>query len=171
MKCPYCKQVIEPVHYQRFENCKVCGYRWKNRTPEKSSQCPKCHSIHWEDGDHRTTLICHRCSYVWKQNKETRPSVCPNCHSLRWDKDIVPGRQRLMQLIGIADFETLMPLLREKLNLREYTVVVMRYGLNSQYAQTLEKIGQRFNVTRERIRQIEKIALRKLGVSEGQYVC
>jgi RNA polymerase primary sigma factor len=38
----------------------------------------------------------------------------------------------------------------------------MRFGLGSGNEHTLEEIGQRFKVTRERIRQIEVKALRKL---------
>ena len=38
----------------------------------------------------------------------------------------------------------------------------MRYGLDGYRAHTLEEVGLAFNVTRERIRQIEAKALRKL---------
>lgn len=45
---------------------------------------------------------------------------------------------------------------------KEKDVIVKRFSLDSKPKQTLEKIGQSFSVTRERIRQIEKIALNKL---------
>ncbi|HEU24564.1 MAG: RNA polymerase sigma factor RpoD [Mesoaciditoga sp.] len=45
---------------------------------------------------------------------------------------------------------------------REAMVLKMRYGLIDGKAKTLEEVGQYFNVTRERIRQIEVKALRKL---------
>ena len=45
---------------------------------------------------------------------------------------------------------------------KEREVVVSRFALDNQSRQTLESIGRRFNVTRERVRQIEKIALSKL---------
>jgi len=48
------------------------------------------------------------------------------------------------------------------LNPREAMVLKMRYGLIDGKAKTLEEVGQYFNVTRERIRQIEVKALRKL---------
>jgi len=38
----------------------------------------------------------------------------------------------------------------------------LRFGLDGQPAETLEKIGKTFKVSKERIRQIEKKALRKL---------
>ncbi len=45
---------------------------------------------------------------------------------------------------------------------REARVVRMRFGLNGKKAMTLEEVGREFGVTRERIRQIEAKALRKL---------
>lgn len=45
---------------------------------------------------------------------------------------------------------------------REAKVLSMRFGLNGGRAMTLEEVGQKFGVTRERIRQIEAKALRKL---------
>lgn len=48
------------------------------------------------------------------------------------------------------------------LNPREREVIILRFGLESGHPLTLEEVGKRFNVTRERIRQIETAALRKL---------
>ena len=45
---------------------------------------------------------------------------------------------------------------------REERVIKMRFGLEDGTEHTLEEVGQRFGVTRERIRQIEAKALRKL---------
>jgi RNA polymerase primary sigma factor len=45
---------------------------------------------------------------------------------------------------------------------REKRVLVLRFGLEDGRSRTLEEVGQEFNVTRERIRQIEAKALRKL---------
>ena len=45
---------------------------------------------------------------------------------------------------------------------REQQVLRLRFGLDDGRARTLEEVGQQFNVTRERIRQIEAKALRKL---------
>ena len=50
----------------------------------------------------------------------------------------------------------------ETLTDREKQVLVLRYGLDDGKARTLEEVGNMFNVTRERIRQIESKALRKL---------
>lgn len=60
-------------------------------------------------------------------------------------------------------------LLREKiiqvlnsLTEREREVLIYRFGLKDGYSRTLEEVGRLFNVTRERIRQIEAKALRKM---------
>jgi RNA polymerase primary sigma factor len=50
----------------------------------------------------------------------------------------------------------------ETLSPREAEVIRLRYGLYNGRPLTLEEVGQRFNITRERIRQIEAKALRKL---------
>jgi RNA polymerase primary sigma factor len=50
----------------------------------------------------------------------------------------------------------------DSLNRRERQVLEMRFGLKDGQSHTLEEVGQAFGVTRERIRQIEAKALRKL---------
>ncbi len=50
----------------------------------------------------------------------------------------------------------------EHLNYREREILRLRYGLADGYAYTLEEVGQIFSVTRERVRQIESKAVRKL---------
>ncbi len=50
----------------------------------------------------------------------------------------------------------------ETLTPREAKVLTLRFGLEDGHPRTLEEVGQEFNVTRERIRQIEAKALRKL---------
>lgn len=60
-------------------------------------------------------------------------------------------------------------MLREQINTllgdlkeRERQVLILRYGLEDGHPRTLEEVGREFNVTRERIRQIEAKAIRKL---------
>src|SRR3989304_311638 len=50
-----------------------------------------------------------------------------------------------------------------KLSPREREVIKMRFGIGYEDSSTLNEIGRKLNLTRERIRQIEKIALHKLG--------
>jgi RNA polymerase primary sigma factor len=49
-----------------------------------------------------------------------------------------------------------------QLSFREREVIKLRYGLDTGYHSTLEEVGKIFNLTRERIRQVEAKALRKL---------
>jgi RNA polymerase primary sigma factor len=65
--------------------------------------------------------------------------------------------------------KTSFSLLRDKLNDvltsltdREQKVLELRFGLSDGYSRTLEEVGRQFQVTRERIRQIEAKALRKM---------
>jgi RNA polymerase primary sigma factor len=48
------------------------------------------------------------------------------------------------------------------LSMRERRVLELRYGLNGEHPCTLDEVGRTFNVTRERIRQIENQSLKKL---------
>jgi RNA polymerase primary sigma factor len=50
----------------------------------------------------------------------------------------------------------------ENLGYRERRVLELRYGLGGEHPCTLEEVGRAFNVTSERIRQIENQSLRKL---------
>jgi RNA polymerase sigma factor (sigma-70 family) len=54
-----------------------------------------------------------------------------------------------------------------ELNAREREVVKMRFGIGYENAWTLDEVGKRFNLTRERIRQIEKSALQKIKNSSS----
>ena len=53
----------------------------------------------------------------------------------------------------------------ESLPEREQTVLGLRYGLGAEEPQSLEEIGRRLGITRERVRQIEATALERLAVS------
>ena len=60
-------------------------------------------------------------------------------------------------------------MLREKLeqvlrtlSYREREIIKLRYGIGDGYTYTLEEVGRIFKVTRERVRQVETKALRKL---------
>ncbi len=50
----------------------------------------------------------------------------------------------------------------QSLTYREREIIKLRYGIGDDYTYTLEEVGRKFNVTRERVRQIEAKALRKL---------
>jgi len=50
----------------------------------------------------------------------------------------------------------------DKLDQREKDILKFRYGLYGNQAETLETVGERFHITRERVRQIQNAAVRKL---------
>ena len=50
----------------------------------------------------------------------------------------------------------------DTLSEREKEVIILRYGLEDGHTRTLEEVGRRFGVTRERIRQIENKAISKI---------
>jgi RNA polymerase primary sigma factor len=65
----------------------------------------------------------------------------------------------------VAEVELRKATLREilaTLSSRQRRVLELRYGLNGEYPHTLEEMGPTFNVSRERIRQIERDGLNKL---------
>ena len=50
----------------------------------------------------------------------------------------------------------------KKMNKREQEILNMRFGLKDDVPHTLEEVADKFKITRERVRQIEETALRKL---------
>lgn len=73
------------------------------------------------------------------------------------DKEHMPEEKAALSLMK-DDIDRLLG----TLSVREQDVIRMRFGLDDGKAKTLEEIGKRFRVTRERIRQIEARALHKL---------
>ena len=53
------------------------------------------------------------------------------------------------------------------LDSRDREVIKMRFGIGYETSYTLEEIGERFNLTKERVRQIEKKALKKIKKSRA----
>lgn len=73
------------------------------------------------------------------------------------DNVMVPADQAAFTLLHVQLMESL-----ETLSEREQQVLRLRFGLDDGRPRTLEEVGRVFHVTRERIRQIEAKALRKL---------
>jgi RNA polymerase primary sigma factor len=78
--------------------------------------------------------------------------------------DLIPD-ENAVDPSSVTEFSMLRDRLRmaiQTLGERERLILEMRHGIHDNTPQTLEQLGQRFGVTRERIRQIEAKALRKL---------
>ncbi|MDP8246001.1 MAG: RNA polymerase sigma factor RpoD [Candidatus Hinthialibacter antarcticus] len=74
------------------------------------------------------------------------------------DKNAVSPSFRTSEAMMSDQVELVLKTLTE----REETVLRLRFGIGDGYQRTLEEVGNRFGVTRERVRQIETKALRKL---------
>ncbi len=74
------------------------------------------------------------------------------------DNNVVTPEGNVESVMLREHIDTLLGDLKE----RERQVIVLRFGLEDGHPRTLEEVGKEFNVTRERIRQIEAKALRKL---------
>ena len=77
-------------------------------------------------------------------------------------KNVTPDRAAALQLLKDYVKEVI-----AKLTPREQKILEMRFGLVDGVAHTLEEVGQEFDVTRERIRQIEAKALERIQKHEG----
>ncbi|MEJ2195169.1 MAG: RNA polymerase sigma factor RpoD/SigA, partial [Ignavibacteriaceae bacterium] len=88
------------------------------------------------------------------ENKSTLMDVLPDDDQPLPDKDLM--KESLKSEIANA---------LASLDKREAEVIRLSFGIGSNQKATLEEIGDKFNLTRERIRQIKENALRKLRVS------
>ena len=75
-------------------------------------------------------------------------------------KSISPDRQAARELLANYVREAM-----RDLTPREQKILEMRFGLTDNVSHTLEEVGREFDVTRERIRQIEAKALEKISQS------
>lgn len=73
-----------------------------------------------------------------------------------------PDAEAPVQRASFRLLQELLSVVLEDLNERERQVLVMRFGLADGRIHTLEEVGRHFNVTRERIRQLENKAVAKL---------
>lgn len=77
-------------------------------------------------------------------------------------KNVTPDRVAALELL--KDY---VQAVVSQLSPREQKILEMRFGLNGGVAHTLEEVGQEFDVTRERIRQIEAKALERIKKHSG----
>ena len=91
----------------------------------------------------------------WKKREETQ-----------YLEDM-PAPEGDVSTADYADVDRIDPLLEKNLSEREELIMRLRYGIGTNEPMTLEDIGKRISLTRERVRQIEAVALRKLKVACG----
>lgn len=88
-------------------------------------------------------------------NENEDSSICDIIPANENDNPANESMQAIMQ-------QAIQDILATACNEREQRVLALRFGLNGHSPHTLEQVGEEFNLTRERIRQIENKALRKL---------
>jgi len=171
--CPHCGKEINLDDFRVLCRCQVCHYSWFTRTPIRPTQCPRCHSSYWDGKPKPNVMICSKCGATWQANVE-HPRMCPRCHRRDWDGKTNPspvfcgGAKLSHAIFNEASYEPfsndgeLMSLIKPMLTEREYKVIELRFGFFDNYPHTLQQVAEYFGVTRERIRQIEVKALRKL---------
>jgi RNA polymerase primary sigma factor len=74
------------------------------------------------------------------------------------DEDAVSPVEAVSEIMRVAEVDRVLAALTH----RERKVIELRFGLKGEHPRTLEEVGQKFGVTRERIRQIEAKTLAKL---------
>lgn len=77
-------------------------------------------------------------------------------------EDIIADPEAVPDLVGNKLLEEVIDKMLESLPARESKIIELRYGLRNHESHTLEEVGQKLGVTRERIRQIEFQALSRL---------
>ena len=85
------------------------------------------------------------------ENKNSLIDVLPN------DEQPLPDKELMKESLK-REVQDVLSTLSE----REAEVIKLYFGLNKEHSLTLEEIGERFNLTRERVRQIKEKAIRRL---------
>ena len=136
---------------------------------QNSNTGERVNTIYWIEGEYVAEAL-EEINYFmrdWRQNKVMRIDTA--------NLDIISATQTLLDTVGdektpsqYDSFKSnelkdmINSSLHKVLNEREKDVIKKRFGIDEDQAFTLEEIGKEFNVTRERIRQIELKALKKL---------
>jgi len=101
---------------------------------------------------------------VWQSATARAASEHTNVSELvrTWLSDYADSGVVKQPRLSASKRKTMRKVLDTKLSDRELNIIKMRFGLESGKSHTLEEIGQKYAVTRERIRQIEAKAITKL---------
>ncbi len=98
-------------------------------------------------------------SEIWQNEKEHFIYYFDDEHFIsksELDSDNISSKR------DYTDTDNIATMMRNKLSGKERDVLILRYGFDGEGLKTLENIGQRYGVSRERIRQIENRAFHKL---------
>lgn len=76
------------------------------------------------------------------------------------------GLERINNDLSQSEWQKVLSQALKILTPREMDIIILRYGLLDDRPLTLEEVGQKYSVTRERVRQIEAKSLRKLNIKK-----
>jgi len=77
--------------------------------------------------------------------------------------EMIPSSENIAEKVeSELNVERIIQIAKSSLDEREYTILLLRTGINCSHSHTLEEIGKKYDITRERVRQIEAKALKKL---------
>lgn len=88
-------------------------------------------------------------------------------HNIEYDFNNILYDSKVEELCFFEEVREKLYHLLSVLSEREYKTLELRFGLKDGHGLTLEEIAQKYNLTRERVRQIECQALRKLRIPRG----
>lgn len=133
---------------------------------------------YWQcEKDDKSRAACDHDHSAVERALRIQPSSLDAYLDLQWDGHYAESRTSIDDRISDPEVFTVDPEDRivdleflatvnatvDALPAREAEIIRSRFGWNGQPVQTLDAIGQRFDLTRERIRQLEKSSLKKLG--------
>lgn len=112
--------------------------------------------LDWETG-YRFDEICGTLGFDFSLSGDERKEILSVIYKFR-SRD---AKKKIEKMIGKTLPDNFLDLLNE-LTLREQKILNHRFGISDGLAHTLEETGKIFDVTRERVRQIESKAIEKL---------
>jgi RNA polymerase primary sigma factor len=145
----------------KIHKIRKAGIRLEQRYGREVSVEDIAEDINLEDRE-VTTLINAGSPHL-SINNPMKDTGIPLIENMTDDEQEMPD-----DFIAPVSFRSDIEKILENLEEREYEVIRQYFGINEPVPKTLEEIGQQYNITRERVRQIKHKALKKLKFYAGK---